>query len=45
MNKDNAKEWDSASALSDPLTDLLKSGARALIQQAVEAELHAFLGD
>ena len=45
MNKDNAREWDSASALNDPLTDLLKTGARALIQQAVEAELQAFLGE
>ncbi len=45
MNKDNAKEWDSASSLSDPLTDLLKTGARALIQQAVDAELQAFLGN
>ena len=45
MNKDNAKEWDRASALNDPLTDLLKAGAKALIQQAVEAELHAFLSD
>lgn len=45
MNKDNAKEWNSASAITDPLTDLLKMGAKALIQQAVEAELHAFLGE
>lgn len=45
MSKDNAKEWDSASALNDPLTDLLKTGARAFIQQAVEVELQAFLGD
>jgi transposase-like protein len=45
MNKDNAKDRDSASALNDPLTDLLKTGARALIQQAVEAELQAFLSD
>ena len=44
MNKDNAKDRDSASALNDPLTDLLKTGARALIQQAVEAELQPFLG-
>lgn len=45
MNQDNAKEWDSASTINDPLTDLLKSGARALIQQAVESELQAFLGE
>ncbi len=45
MNQDNAKEWHKASTINDPLTDLLKTGARALIQQAVEAELHAFLGE
>lgn len=45
MNKDNAKERDSASAINDPLTDLLKAGARALIQQAVEAELQTFLSE
>jgi transposase-like protein len=45
MNKDNAKDWDDASTINDALTDLLKTGARALIQQAVEAELHAFLGE
>lgn len=45
MNKDNAKQWDSASVINDPLTDLLKTGARALIQQAVEAELQAFMGE
>jgi putative transposase len=28
---------------SDPLTDLLRQGARDLIAQAVEAELNAFL--
>lgn len=44
-NKDNAKDRDSASAINDPLTDLLKTGARALIQQSVEAELEAFLSD
>jgi len=45
MSNDNAKTWASASAINDPLTDLLKTGARALIQQAVEAELQAFLGE
>lgn len=43
MSKDTAKDWGSASAINDPLTDLLRTGARALIQQAVEAELQAFL--
>ena len=45
MNKDKAKEWGNTEAINDPLTDLLRTGAKALIQQAVEAELQAFLGD
>ncbi|MDO8937971.1 MAG: transposase, partial [Methylicorpusculum sp.] len=45
MNKDKAKEWGNTEAINDPLTELLRSGAKALIQQAVEAELQAFLGD
>jgi putative transposase len=45
MNKDNAKDLDNASALNDPLTDLLKMGAKALIQQAVETELQIFLNE
>jgi putative transposase len=45
MNKDNAKDWGCAGSIHDSLTDLLRSGARALIQQAVEAELQAFLND
>jgi len=45
MNKDNAKDWECAGFIKDDLTDLLRSGARALIQQAVEAEFQAFLGD
>ncbi|WP_445366618.1 IS256 family transposase [Methylomonas sp. BW4-1] len=45
MNKDNAKDWECAGSIKDALTDLLRSGARALIQQAVEAELQAFLND
>jgi len=45
MNKDKAKHGEWVGTIDDPLTDLLRSGARALIQQAIEAELHAFLGD
>ncbi len=41
MNKDKAKDRHRASALNDPLTDLLKTGDRALIQQAGEAKLIA----
>ena len=44
MSKDKAKNGECVGAIDDPLTDLLRSGARALIQQAIEAELQAFLG-
>jgi putative transposase len=45
MSKDKAKHEEWVGAINDPLTDLLRSGARALIQQAIEAELQAFLDD
>jgi putative transposase len=45
MNKEKTKEWGNTEAINDPLTDLLRTGAKALIQQAVEAESQAFLGD
>lgn len=45
MSKDKAKNEECVGTIDDPLTDLLRSGARALIQQAVEAELQAFLGE
>jgi len=45
MSKDKAKNGECVGAIDDPLTDLLRSGARALIQQAIEAELQAFLGE
>lgn len=45
MSKDKAKHEEWVGALNDPLTELLRSGARALIQQAIEAELQAFLWD
>jgi putative transposase len=45
MSKDKAKNGEWVGTINDPLTELLRSGARALIQQAIEAELQAFLGD
>lgn len=45
MSKDKAKNWECVGAIDDPLTDLLRSGAKALIQHAVEAELQAFLAE
>ena len=38
MSKDKAKHGGWVGTINDPLTDLLRSGARALIQQAIEAE-------
>lgn len=43
MSKDNINEWGCTGSFSDSLTDLLKTGARALIQKAIEEELRAFL--
>jgi transposase-like protein len=45
MNNDSAKDWGCVGAIDDSLTELLKKGARALIQQAVEEELQAFLSE
>ena len=36
-------EFSGRDAVVDPLTDLLRKGARELLQTAVEAELDAFL--
>ena len=43
MGKSNAIEFAGLEAPVDPLTELLKSGARQLIEQAVEAELQELL--
>lgn len=45
MNNDSAKDWGCVGAIDDSLTELLKKGARALIRQAVEEELQAFLSE
>jgi len=37
-------EFSGRDTVSDPLTELLRKGARELLQTAVEAELEAFLG-
>jgi hypothetical protein len=39
MSKSNVAELNRPEGLNDPLTELLRSGARQLIHQAVEAEL------
>ena len=44
MTKDTVVAFRAPTGFSpDPLTDLLRQGARDLIAQAVEAELNAFL--
>jgi putative transposase len=43
MGKSNVVELEGRAGARDPLTELLRSGARRLIQQAVEAELQELL--
>ena len=42
MNKSNIVELECRGDKLDPLTELLRSGARQLIQQAVEAGLQGY---
>ena len=44
MDKDNVVELLPQAGISDPLTSLLRKGARQLIEQAVEAEVRVLLG-
>jgi len=44
MSKDNVVAFESPAGIDDPLSDLLRTGARRLIQQAIEAELDELLG-
>jgi transposase-like protein len=43
MNKDNAKVFGTPGLINDSLTELLRQGARGLIEKAVETELQFFL--
>jgi len=43
MEKNNVITLSGREAISDPLTDLLRSGARKLIEEAVEAEMEELL--
>jgi len=44
MNEDNSiVHLRQPDAIDDPLTALLRSGARRLLEQAIEAEVEAFL--
>ncbi len=43
MKKNNVVELKGRDALTDPMTELLVTGARQLIHQAIEAELQGFM--
>ena len=43
MDESNIVEFAGRDAIADPLTDLLRKGARELLQSAVEAELETFM--
>jgi len=43
MNENNVFAFKQEGAIDDPLTEILRSGAKRLIEQAVEAEFAAFL--
>ena len=43
MSKDNVVSLQSPAGIEDPLTELLRAGAKRLIQQAIEAELSELL--
>lgn len=45
MKNDNAGSWGPPGVISDSLTDLLRRGARGLIETAVEAELALLLDE
>ena len=44
MGKDSVVEFRKPGTIEDPLTELLRGGARQLIEQAIEAELAELLG-
>ena len=44
MTDNNVLKLSQPSTFSDPLTEVLRNGARSLLAQAVEAEVAAFLG-
>ena len=43
MNKNTVVSFQDREQIVDPLNDLLRTGARKLIEQAIEAELHELL--
>ena len=45
MTQDNVIKFAQPGTFRDPLTEILRNGARALLAHAVEAEVAGFLGD
>ncbi|PLW77267.1 hypothetical protein C0081_10610 [Cohaesibacter celericrescens] len=45
MEENTIVEFNGRDAVIDPLTDLLRKGARQLLQTAIEAELVSFLNE
>ena len=45
MTQDNVIKLSQPGTFTDPLTEILRHGARALLAHAVEAEVAGFLGD
>ena len=45
MTQDNVTKLAQPGTFRDPLTEILRNGARALLAHAVEAEVAGFLGD
>jgi len=45
VTQDNVIKLAQPGTFSDPLTEILRNGARALLAHAVEAEVAGFLGD
>jgi len=43
MSDDTVISFTAPGQIDDPLTEVLRSGARQLLEQAIEAELEAFL--
>lgn len=43
MSNRNVTDLTSRDSISDPITELLRDGARQLLQEAIEAELSDFL--
>ena len=43
MNKNNVVEFKKPAGVDDPVTEVLRQGARQLLDQAIEAEVEAFM--